>query len=53
MAGYKRIIFLVMCVALLQGCNTLKGAAKGAAQGAQQDFKDLKNVDGWMKENMW
>ena len=37
----------------LAGCNTIGGMGVGMVEGAKKDLSGLKNIDSWMKENMW
>ena len=45
------IVFVAMF--FLQGCATIKGAAKGANEGLKEDWKAASKWDGWMQDNLW
>jgi predicted small secreted protein len=42
-------IVLLLCVIVISGCETIKGAA----QGMQKDWATLKKADAWMRKNLW
>jgi len=49
------LIILGLCIILisLAGCETIKGAAKGGAEGFTKDWQNAKNIDDWIRENLW
>ena len=47
------VAIIIGALFFLQGCSTVKNAAKGAATGAKEDWEALKKTDGWMRENLW
>ena len=48
------VIFILLIT--LQGCETVKGAAKGLKKDInsfQDENSDLNKADAWMQENLW
>jgi len=47
----KSLAFFILLafVVLTAGCET----AKGAFAGAKKDWQSAKQIDDWMKKNMW
>lgn len=43
------LFFLFVFLALVGGCETVKGAF----HGAQKDYQSAKKVDDWVKEHLW
>ena len=43
------IVFIVGLMLFLQGCNTFHGAK----EGFKEDWIKAREVDDWMRENMW
>ena len=51
------LVLLLPVMLMLSGCHTLynssKGAFEGAKEGAKKDWDGVKNIDSWIKENLW
>ena len=46
----KRFLIGVLGILLfMQGCATIKGAQ----EGFKEDWKDLQEADGWVREHLW
>jgi len=47
-------IILVLVIAVFcSGCGTVKGAVGGTAMGMKEDYDAAKEVDDWMRKNLW
>jgi len=46
-------IVLVLVLSILSGCGTVKGAAAGTVVGMKEDYDAAKEVDDWMRKNLW
>lgn len=54
------IIFIFVCIFMLQGCETLKGAGKGFQKDTKVLFQqwndedsEIRKTDAWIQENLW
>lgn len=48
------LVFLLLAfVALVSGCQTVTMGLTGATDGIQRDWESLKEIDSWMRENLW
>jgi len=50
------LFILALFLFMLQGCETMKGAASGMQKdwvGVQNAWGKLKDADAWMQKNLW
>lgn len=50
---YILLLALFLGALLITGCQTIEGAWRGATEGAKEDWEQAKEVDKWMRENLW
>lgn len=43
------VVFSLLNMLLLFGCETIKGAG----EGMKKDWESAKKADGWMQDNLW